>query len=105
MRYSLLVVAVTLACLAQADPQKGKKKVKHPSKQPAASATAGGRGPQPYGKLGDGKAVELYTLQNAHGMRADIITYGGAVVRLITPDRSGKMADVVLGMDSLDGYV
>src|SRR5438270_9498019 len=96
MRSRLLVVALsfTLACFAQA-PKKGK----------SVSNAHPGHGPQPYGKLGDGKPVEMYTLQNAKGMRADIITYGGAVVRLITPDRNGKPGDVVLGMDSLEGYV
>ncbi len=59
---------------------------------------------QPYGKMPDGTAVELYTLSNANGMRAEIITYGGAVARLTAPDRTGKFADIVLGMDSLEGY-
>ena len=52
----------------------------------------------------DGTPVEIYTLANSQGMRAEVITYGGAVVRLTAPDRTGKFADVVLGMDSLDGY-
>ena len=59
---------------------------------------------RPYGKMPDGTPVEMYTLTNTNGMSADIITYGGAVTRLTAPDRSGKFADVVLGMDSLDGY-
>jgi aldose 1-epimerase len=57
-----------------------------------------------FGKTPDGQAVELYTLHNSKGAEADIMTYGGIVQKLVVPDRSGKMADVVLGFDSLDGY-
>jgi aldose 1-epimerase len=49
--------------------------------------------------------VEIYTLRNKSGMEARICTYGGIVVSLKTPDRAGAMGDVVLGYDSLDGYL
>ncbi len=52
----------------------------------------------------DGAPVTMYTLHNDNGMEARITTYGGAVVSLTAPDRAGKWTDVVLGMDSLDGY-
>ena len=39
------------------------------------------------------------------GVEAAITTYGGAVVSLKVPDRNGKLGDVVLGFDSVDGYV
>ncbi len=57
-----------------------------------------------FGKTADGTAVSLYTLTNSKGMEARIITYGGAIVSLKTPDRTGKMGDVVLGYDNLAGY-
>jgi aldose 1-epimerase len=57
-----------------------------------------------YGKMPDGTQIDLYTLSNSNGMQAGIINYGGAVVSLTAPDRSGKFADVVLGMDDLAGY-
>jgi aldose 1-epimerase len=53
----------------------------------------------------DGTPVDLYTLSNAAGMQAGIITYGGAVVSLTAPDKSGTYADVVLGLDSLKDYM
>lgn len=59
----------------------------------------------PWGKTQDGKPVDLYTLTNANGMKARITNYGGIVVSLEAPDRSGKMGDVVLGFDSLDPYL
>jgi aldose 1-epimerase len=37
--------------------------------------------------------------------KADIATYGGALVRLTAPDRDGNLADVVLGYDGLGGYL
>ena len=58
-----------------------------------------------YGQTKDGQAVDLYTLANGKGFEAGIITYGGIVVTLKTPDRKGEYADVVLGFDSLDGYL
>jgi aldose 1-epimerase len=59
---------------------------------------------QPFGKTRAGEPVELFTLTNSKGMQADIMTYGGILVSLKVPDRSGNRADVVLGFDSLDGY-
>ncbi len=53
----------------------------------------------------DGKPVDLYTLTNAGGMRADITNYGAIVVRLYVPDRAGRLADVVLGYDTLAEYI
>ena len=60
---------------------------------------------QDFGKTADGTAVSIYTLSNRNGMEARIMTYGGIVVSLQTPDKAGKLADVVLGFDTLDGYL
>ncbi|MBK9017058.1 MAG: galactose mutarotase [Saprospiraceae bacterium] len=59
----------------------------------------------PWGKLPDGTAVDLYVLTNKNGLEAKITNYGGIVVSLNTPDRNGKMEDVVLGYEKLDEYV
>src|SRR5258708_3446950 len=58
----------------------------------------------PFGQT-SGAAVELYRLRNHHGMEARIATYGGIVTYLTAPDREGRYADVVLGYDSLAGYL
>lgn len=58
----------------------------------------------PFGTLPGGEAVQLYTLTNANGIEARIMTYGGIVVSLRTPDAKGKMDDVVLGFDKLADY-
>jgi aldose 1-epimerase len=58
-----------------------------------------------WGTLPSGEQIELYTLRNSKGMEATITNYGGHLVTLKTPDRDGKFEDVVLGFDSLDGYL
>ncbi|HYC31581.1 MAG TPA: hypothetical protein VEB59_04785, partial [Gemmatimonadales bacterium] len=59
----------------------------------------------PFGRTPDGKAVEMYTLTNARGMQVRAITYGAIIQAIRVPDRSGRTADVVLGHDSLQGYL
>lgn len=53
----------------------------------------------------DGKEVNLYTLTNANGVQVKITNYGGTVTSWITPDRTGNKSSVVLGFDSLSGYL
>ena len=60
---------------------------------------------QSFGKTSDGRPVDLYTLTNQKGMEVAITNFGGIVVSLKVPDRTGKFDDVVLGYDSLDGYL
>ncbi len=59
---------------------------------------------QAFGKTEDGKNVDLYTLTNTNGLKAEIITYGGIVTSLQVPDRNGKFADIVLGCDNVNDY-
>src|ERR1039458_1631754 len=58
-----------------------------------------------FGSLDDGTAIDLYTLKNAKGATAKVITYGATLTELWVPDRSGKLGDVVLGFDNLQGYL
>ncbi|MDP4213340.1 MAG: aldose epimerase family protein [Bacteroidota bacterium] len=53
----------------------------------------------------DKDTVYSYTLQNGKGLKAVISNYGGTLLELWTPDRSGKTGDVILGFDSLEGYL
>jgi aldose 1-epimerase len=57
-----------------------------------------------YGKTASGQAVSRYTLANARGVTLRVITYGGIVTNLDVPDRTGRIADIVLGFDSLRDY-
>ena len=74
-----------------------------------ASALAENRKPeivfQEWGKTKDGEIVGSYTLINAHGLKARVMTWGATLASMEVPDRSGKFADITLGFDSLDGYL
>ncbi len=60
---------------------------------------------EPFGQTAEGQEVTLYTLTNSRGLRARITNFGATLVSLHVPDRNGSLDDVVLGFDSLDGYV
>jgi aldose 1-epimerase len=59
----------------------------------------------PFGKLANGTPVFLYVLTNENGMQVSITNFGARIVSIKVPDRHGKLGDVVLGYDSLEGYV
>lgn len=52
-----------------------------------------------------GEEVFLYILENRNGMKVSITNYGGIVTKIQVPDRDGSLGDVVLGFDSLKGYL
>ena len=58
-----------------------------------------------FGKMAEGRTIELYTLTNSQGMRVAITNYGGILVSILVPDRNGKPGDVVIGFDNLEGYL
>ncbi|MGA2021821.1 MAG: aldose epimerase family protein [Candidatus Sulfotelmatobacter sp.] len=58
---------------------------------------------QAFGQTSDGTAVDVYTLADGK-VEARITNYGGIIVSLRTPDREGKLDDVVLGYDTFEGY-
>lgn len=57
-----------------------------------------------YGTTREGTVIDLYTLTNKNGMVAKVITFGALLTELHVPDRTGAMADVVLGFPKLDQY-
>ena len=57
-----------------------------------------------FGTTPDGKAVDIYTLKTP-SVEARIMTYGARIVSIQTADKTGKIADVVLGHDTLQGYL
>ena len=60
---------------------------------------------EPYGETRDGQEVGLFTLRNSNQMETKITNYGGRIVTLLAPDRDGNPDDLVLGFDSLEGYL
>ncbi len=57
-----------------------------------------------YGQLPDGQSVDQVRLRNAQGLEVDIISFGGIITRISTPDSKGQHRNIVLGLDSLDAY-
>ncbi len=86
---ALLLLFVSAALGQDAAPAKGKSQVRK----------------EAFGKTRDGRPVDLYTLTNSNGMEVRAMTYGGIIVSMRVPDKNGKVADVVLGHDELDGYM
>lgn len=60
---------------------------------------------QPFGNTPDGREVELYTLLNGYNMEVEITNYGGIITAIKVPNKDGKAENVVLGFDTLDGYL
>jgi aldose 1-epimerase len=58
-----------------------------------------------FGKTPDGTEVDLYTLTNENGLKVKLTNYGATITSVEVPDRDGKMENVVLTCDSLDGYL
>ncbi len=57
-----------------------------------------------FGQTADGTQTEVFTLECGDGLRARMTTFGAALTELWVPDRRGRLADVVLGFDTLAGY-
>jgi aldose 1-epimerase len=81
---------------------------------PGSSASADGASDQPatgsltsrpFGKTPQGELVTLYTLTNKNGMSVSIMDYGATIVKILAPDRNGKLEDVVLGFDKFTSYL
>lgn len=70
----------------------------------ARMAHAPGTSQRFYGRMADGAEVTAVTLRNADGIVVEVISYGGIITRLVTPDRDGKPGDIVLARDSIEDY-
>ncbi len=76
-----------------------------------SSLAGGGKTPKTgitksvFGKMPDGRKMNLYTLRNRNGIQVEITNYGGKIVSLWVPDRNGNLADVVLGFNNLAPYL
>jgi aldose 1-epimerase len=53
----------------------------------------------------DGKQVYLFTLANKNGMQVKISNYGGTITSWGVPDKNGNENNIVIGFDSLSGYL
>jgi aldose 1-epimerase len=72
---------------------------------PVSGLTASGLDPKRFIATIDGKPTALFVLTNAQGAELCVTNYGGIVPSIMMPDRSGHFANVVLGMEDIDGVV
>ena len=99
MKKTILLFLMTAILFAMACKEK-----KQTNPETAENKTTAGITEKLFGKIGDTVITE-YTLTNKAGMQVSIINYGGIVTKLITPDKSGAMGDVVTGFENLDGFL
>ncbi|XP_053596260.1 galactose mutarotase isoform X1 [Microplitis demolitor] len=59
---------------------------------------------KPWGNF-EGKEVKLFTLKNNNGQEVDVLNYGATIRAVRTPDKGGRISDVVLGFDDINGYL
>lgn len=69
------------------------------------SLTLSGLNPKKFQTMINGDSVQLYTLKNDKGMEVCITNFGGRIVSVMVPDKTGDMKDVVLGFDSIVDYI
>ena len=105
-RSSLLLRVVPMAILAGGLVAAGcGSKESSSTSAPMASPTPNVRLAQsPYGRTADDKVVDQITLRNGNGIEMTVLTYGGIITSLKTPDKSGTFDDIVLGFDDLKLY-
>ncbi len=95
--FFLAVLAGTLSC---GPPTDGSKENMESEKLFSPNLSSADFGTTP-----EGETVRIHTLTNSAGLEVRVITYGGIIVSLRTPDRDGNFDDIVLGFDSLEGYL
>jgi len=89
-----------ITCAAQRQAEQSKD-----SKDQAPMARTAHVSRAPFGKMPDGKPVEIFTLTSANGMEVRTMPYGAIVVSMRVPDRGGNIGDVTLGFDNFDDYI
>lgn len=91
-----ILTATALACGGSNTPE---QPAAPPVVEKKAAATSAS-----FGEVPNGPALTIYTLTNANGVEVRTIPYGAIVVSVRVPDKTGKVDDVVLGFDRIDGY-
>jgi aldose 1-epimerase len=105
-------MAATLPLLAAIAQVRCSNRPSAPGTPPPMNATALAADPTSprvtralFGRLPDGTQVDGYSIRNASGTSMHVMTYGGIITSLRTADTQGRFADIVLGYDSLAGYL
>jgi aldose 1-epimerase len=100
--------ALASACSSSAPPPAAAPEqpaaAEHGAEPAAAQPESASISKQSYGQV-DGKEVSLFTLTNAKGVSFKVTNYGTIITEFHVPDRDGKLGDIVLGYENLDGYL
>ena len=95
-RIALTALAATLTIAPGCSREESSAPVQTP--RPMMSKT-------PFERTADDQSVDLITLRNRNGIEIQVLSYGGIIMSLKTPDRTGAIDDIVLGFDHLKDYV
>lgn len=93
-----LLKTVFIAVITMASCKSDKKEEK--SEEPVQAISS-----ESFGFTEDSTEVKKFTLTNKNGLNMEVITYGAIITSLETPDKEGKLEDIVLGYDKLQGYI
>ncbi|MGK7397006.1 MAG: aldose epimerase family protein [Candidatus Cyclobacteriaceae bacterium M3_2C_046] len=97
-------ICLLLFCLLVGSCQSDRKRVQNQSES-TESQKVRLPDPEDFSQETDGEQVSLYILSNSNGIKVAITNYGGRVVSLLIPDKHDHLGDVVLGFNSLNGYL
>ena len=96
----IVLLAMAVACKPKTDSETETTNTTSDTTKTMASITKAS-----FGKLPDGQEITLYTVTNKNGVEMKVMNYGAIITSLKTPDKNGVLEDIVLGYDSLAGYL
>jgi aldose 1-epimerase len=105
MKFSFLVVVAAAALGAAVNDRLAAATGRRDNEQASAMTSKPGVTRAPFGRMPDGTGIDLFTLTNGRGMEVRTIPFGAVIVSIRVPDRDGRVDDVVLGFDTLEGYL
>ena len=53
----------------------------------------------------DNQPISLYTIENASGASVTLSDYGCRIIKIMVPNKEGKLTDVILGLMNADEYL
>jgi aldose 1-epimerase len=99
--YLLLIIGAIIIFNCSKTKKTEEQNMEQPAKEDAKLSVS----KTSFGKLNDSTEVYLFSLKNKNQMEVRIINYGGIITHIFAPDKNGAIGDVVLGFDSLSGYL
>lgn len=103
-KYFLAFTAVSIMLLAACNPSGKQNVATTDSAKTDSVKQIGLPAKAAFEKTIDGKPTSLYVLKNKNGMEAAVTNYGGRLVSVLVPDKTGKPTDIIIGFDSVDGF-